>query len=107
MWRRRVMLPVQVAAANNVHSPNATRSRWRTSTSSLELLPTRAESENSWSVSREQIDANNYDLKAVNPNRPTDTDTRTPAELLEEIEAHGRELADALADLRQALRLEE
>ena len=54
-----------------------------------------------------QIDANNYDLKAVNPNRPSDTDTRTPAELLDEIEAHGRELADALADLRQALRLEE
>ena len=75
----------------------------------FKLLPTRADSENSWTVSREQIDANNYDLKAVNPNRPTDTDTdtRTPAELLEEIEAHGRELAAALADLRQALRLEE
>ena len=73
----------------------------------FELLPTRAESENSWSVSLQQIKANNYDLKAVNPNRPTDTDIRTPAELLEEIDAHGRELADALADLRQALRLEE
>ena len=73
----------------------------------FELLPTRAESENSWSVSLQQIKANNYDLKAVNPNRPSDTDTRTPAELLDEIETHGRELADALADLRQALRLEE
>ena len=73
----------------------------------FELLPTRADSENSWTVSREQIEANNYDLKAVNPNRPSDTDTRTPAELLDEIEAHGLELTDALADLRQALRLEE
>ena len=41
-----------------------------------------------------------YDLKAVNPNRKTVVDTRTPAELLDLIEAKGKEVAEALAALR-------
>jgi type I restriction enzyme M protein len=41
-----------------------------------------------------------YDLKAVNPNRKAIVDQRTPAELLDLIEARGREVADALAALR-------
>lgn len=41
-----------------------------------------------------------YDLKAVNPNRQADEDKRTPAELLDIIEARGREVAEALAALR-------
>jgi type I restriction enzyme M protein len=41
-----------------------------------------------------------YDLKAVNPNRKTEEDTRTPEELLDVIEAKGREVAEALAALR-------
>jgi type I restriction enzyme M protein len=32
-----------------------------------------------------------YDLKAVNPNRTSEEDTRTPAELLDFIETKGRE----------------
>ena len=69
----------------------------------LSLLPSRSDSEHSWTVSRAEIEERNYDLKAVNPNRPDTTDTRTPAELLKEIERHGRDLDDALADLRVAL----
>lgn len=69
----------------------------------FELLPERADSEKSWTVSIDEIKERNYDLKAVNPNRPDTTDTRTPAELLDEIERHGRDLEAALADLRQAL----
>lgn len=42
-----------------------------------------------------------YDLKAVNPNRKAAADTRTPAELLDLIEAKGHEIAAALAALRQ------
>ncbi|MCI0396315.1 MAG: N-6 DNA methylase [Chloroflexi bacterium] len=42
-----------------------------------------------------------YDLKAVNPNAVVDEDTRTPQELLDIIEAKGREVAAALALLRQ------
>jgi len=43
-----------------------------------------------------------YDLKAVNPHRKADVDTRTPTELLDLIEAKGREVAEALAVLRRA-----
>jgi type I restriction enzyme M protein len=41
-----------------------------------------------------------YDLKAVNPNRKAVVDTRTPAELLDLIEAKGKEVTEALAALR-------
>jgi type I restriction enzyme M protein len=41
-----------------------------------------------------------YDLKAVNPNKQTEEDTRTPAELLDIIEEKGREVAEALKTLR-------
>ena len=64
------------------------------------LLPERAESARSWTVTREQIEAKNYDLKAVNPNAKSDGDNRTPGELLEIIDAKGREVAEALSVLR-------
>ena len=41
-----------------------------------------------------------YDLKAVNPNRKTEVDARTPTDLIEIIEAKGTEVAAALASLR-------
>ncbi|GFE56734.1 N-6 DNA methylase [Geobacter sp. AOG1] len=41
-----------------------------------------------------------YDLKAVNPNAKAEEDKRTPLELLDFIEAKGREIAEALAALR-------
>ncbi len=41
-----------------------------------------------------------YDLKAVNPNRKPDVDERTVAQLLDIIEAKGREVSEALAVLR-------
>ena len=41
-----------------------------------------------------------YDLKAVNPNRKADVDERTPEQLLDIIEAKGKEIAAALAVLR-------
>jgi hypothetical protein len=41
-----------------------------------------------------------YDLKAVNPNRVTETDRRTPLELLETIATQGREADAALTRLR-------
>jgi len=64
------------------------------------LLPDRAEGERSWSVTREVIEAKNYDLKAVNPNAKSNEDTRTPEELINIIEAKGREVVEALATLR-------
>ncbi len=41
-----------------------------------------------------------YDLKAVNPNKQAEEDTRTPVELLDIIEQKGRDVAEALATLR-------
>jgi len=41
-----------------------------------------------------------YDLKAVNPNKKPNVDTRTPEDLMDIIEAKGKEVAAALATLR-------
>jgi type I restriction enzyme M protein len=64
------------------------------------LLPDRADSERSWTITREEIEAKNFDLKAVNPNAKVEEDTRTPEELLDLIEAKGREVMEALSVLR-------
>ena len=66
----------------------------------FELLPTRGESEKSWTVSRAAIEAKNYDLKAVNPNRKVEVDARTPAEILTAIEGRHQEVSEALKTLR-------
>jgi len=67
----------------------------------FKLLPGREDSEHSWTVTREEIEAKNYDLKAVNPNRVEVVDTRTPEELINLIEAKGKEINEALAALRR------
>ena len=67
------------------------------------LLPTRADSAPSWTVSREDLETRKLDLKAVNPNRVSTEDTRTPEELLDIIESKGREIDAAIADLRASL----
>src|SRR5690606_1274996 len=41
----------------------------------FELLPTRGDSERSWTVERAELEARNYDLKAVNPNAVQEEDT--------------------------------
>jgi len=64
------------------------------------LLPDRTDSEQSWTVTRQEIEFKNFDLKAVNLHAKSDEDTRPPEELLDLIEAKGREGAEALAVLR-------
>jgi len=49
----------------------------------------------------EEIESAVYDLKAVNPHRKAVIDTRTPEELLDIIEAKGKEIAEAVALLRR------
>ena len=51
---------------------------------------------------RARTEARGHDLKAVNPHRKAEADERTPEQILEAIEANGREVAEALAALRQA-----
>ncbi|MBA7560162.1 hypothetical protein ES708_01783 [subsurface metagenome] len=65
----------------------------------FKLLPSRSDSEHSWTVNRQDIEAKNYDIKAVNPNRKDTTDTRTPEELLDIIEAKGHEVEEAAETL--------
>ena len=67
----------------------------------FKLLPTRGDSENSWTVTRAAIEEKNYDLKAVNPNRHEVVDTRTPEDLIEIIEQKGKEIQEALDLLRK------
>jgi type I restriction enzyme M protein len=64
------------------------------------LLPERGDSERSWTVTRQEIEAKNYDIKAVNPHAKSDEDTRTPEELLDLIEAKGREVAEIITLLK-------
>jgi type I restriction enzyme M protein len=64
------------------------------------LLHECGDSDRSWTVARAAIDARNYDLKAVNPHAKSNEDTRTPEELLDLIEAKGKEVGEALAALR-------
>jgi type I restriction enzyme M protein len=70
----------------------------------FQLLPERADSERSWTVTRADHEARGYDLKAVNPHARVVEDTRTPEELLDLIEAKGREVSVALETLRGMLK---
>ncbi|MEK6591156.1 MAG: hypothetical protein AABZ11_10825, partial [Nitrospinota bacterium] len=59
-----------------------------------------SEGELSWRVTIEDIEAKNYDIKAVNPNRKDEGDKRTPEELLAIIESEAKETQDILITLR-------
>lgn len=67
----------------------------------FELLPDRADSERSWTVPVEELVARDYDLKAVNPHRKVEVDTRTPAELLDILEAENEKFVAAIVALRE------
>jgi len=67
----------------------------------FKLLPERASSERSWRVPIEEIEAKNYDIKAVNPNRKEQEDKRTPQELIAIIEEQAAEIAKAISRLKE------
>lgn len=69
----------------------------------FELKDSHADSDRSWTVTRAEIEARGFDLKAVNPNAKSDVDTRTPAELLAEIEARHAEVGAAIHELRHLI----
>jgi type I restriction enzyme M protein len=68
----------------------------------LTLLPSRREGENSWTVSRQEIEEKGYDLKAVNQNSFLKTNSRTRAELLHLIAEKNREVEAALAVIKNS-----
>ena len=49
------------------------------------------------------IDAAVFDLKAVNPTAVVDVDTRTPKQIIENIEVQGQIVADALVRLNSLM----
>jgi len=67
----------------------------------FKLLPQKENSERSWRASIEEIEAKNYDLKAVNPNRKERVDTRTPQELLTQIDFYTDEIKNVITLLRK------
>jgi type I restriction enzyme M protein len=60
------------------------------------LQKTKAESENSWNVSINDIDQTTFDLSAKNPNKKEEAALRQPQEILEEMKALDEESADIL-----------
>lgn len=66
----------------------------------FKLLPKRAISDRSWRVPIEDIQAKNYDIKAINPNQKGGGDSRTPEELIAIIESQAAEIKKALIELR-------
>ena len=79
------------------------RSRSIASSGSSSCCRSRGDSDRSWTVTRAAIEAKNYDLKAVNPNRKVEVDSRTPAEILAAIEQRHLEVAEALKTLRELI----
>jgi type I restriction enzyme M protein len=66
-------------------------------------LPGREDSERSWTVERSAIEAKNFDIKAANPNRKVEVETRSPLEIVAEIEARNADVAAAMGKLRGLL----
>lgn len=94
--------------------------RWKERLAELKKLPRKQRDEQAITEADEQVkiltreartltakaeDTENtvYDLKAVNPNKKPVADTRTPQELIDTIEAKGREIEEALLELRATL----
>ncbi|MGK7919157.1 MAG: N-6 DNA methylase [Trichodesmium sp.] len=60
------------------------------------LLPNRAKTQRSWNITREEIEARDYDLKAVNPNSIFTSKIRKKQELLNLIAEKSSEVTEAL-----------
>lgn len=68
-----------------------------------ELQKTKADSDNSWTVSIDDIDKETWDLSPNNPNTEDTSEKRTPSEILAEIEALDSEAAEAMAAIKELL----
>ncbi len=69
----------------------------------VKLEKTKADSENSWTVAVADIDEKTWDLSVKNPNRPDETDTRTPEEILAEMETLEDEINTAMQGIKSFL----
>ena len=67
----------------------------------VESSKTKPDTENSWTVSINDIDNKTWDLIVNNPNRVEVVDNRTPEEILAEIEGLDKEAAEALKAIKE------
>lgn len=67
------------------------------------LQKTKADSENSWSVSMENVNTNTYNLQVKNPHKKDETVMRETQEILDEMEALDEEAAQILSAIRGLL----
>jgi len=69
----------------------------------VELQKTRTESENSWTLSSQNINKNTYDLTVKNPNREKIIEYRDPRQIIQEIEYLDEENSKILSKIRELL----
>lgn len=67
------------------------------------LAPSGAESQESWIVAIEDVETSDWDLSVKNPNKVDDADTRSPTDILDEIQRLDRESSRIIAKLRDTL----
>ena len=67
------------------------------------LQKTKADSDNSWTVSFDDIDKETWELSPTNPNVEDTSEKRTPSEILAEIETLDNEAAEAMAAIKELL----
>jgi type I restriction enzyme M protein len=67
------------------------------------LQKTKADSDNAWTVSIDDIDKETWDLSPTNPNVEDTSEKRTPPEILAEIEELDNEAAEAMAAIKELL----
>ncbi|MFH1971783.1 MAG: SAM-dependent DNA methyltransferase, partial [Patescibacteria group bacterium] len=66
----------------------------------VELQKDRRDSENSWKVSVNDLDAETYDLSVKNPNKKDDNVLREPKEIIEEMKDLDEKSAEILERVR-------
>ena len=69
----------------------------------VEMAKTQKLSDNSWSVNLADINKTTWDLTVNNPNKIDETDTRTPQQIIAEIETLDTEATKALAKIKELL----
>ena len=67
------------------------------------LQKTKADSDNSWTVSIDDIDKETWDLSPTNPNVEDTSEKRTPSEILAEIEVLDSEASKAMEAIKELL----
>jgi len=68
-----------------------------------ELQKTKVDSDNSWTVSIDDIDKETWDISPTNPNIEDTSEKRTPSEILAAIETLDNDAAEALAAIKELL----